>query len=84
MKGKNQFECRKHEEMIDVNLLVVAVKVPSSCFMGRMREQIIAIDIVPEWLRGWTRNPLGSPAQVRILLMSFFFFFFRRLFLREI
>ena len=29
-------------------------------------------DIVAEWLRRWTWNPLGSPAQVRILPMSFF------------
>ncbi len=28
-------------------------------------------DIVAEWLRRWTWNPLGFPAQVRILPMSF-------------
>ena len=27
---------------------------------------------MPEWLRGMTRNHLGSPAQVEVLLASFF------------
>ena len=34
--------------------------------------RVCSQDIVAEWLRRWTWNPLGFPAQVRILPISFF------------
>ena len=49
-------------------------KIISTDWYASIWDETSLQDIVAEWLRRGTRNPLGSPAQVRILPMSSFCF----------